>query len=198
LNPTIFVLVLVTFATGTEFYGKAGQGAITFTGPITATLMDSDGIKVMFSDFTFNGLNYGQIGFASSIGCSMEVSTVTLETIKYIATVSGELATATVYLPGKTAPQSVSGVTSWSKVGDAVTAIIPNGTHDITLSYVSASSTIPTSTPSIDLNDVINETINFIDDIFLIILTSIILFYILSQTRLPGRKIVKKVRRMLK
>jgi hypothetical protein len=202
----IFILLLgfirgvhaVTFAVGTEFFGKAGQGAITFSQPFTASAMDSDGIKVMFTDFNMGEL-YGSIGFATSVGCSMIVQSVVTDSLVIIVTVTAELATSAVYTPGKPAPSKVTGAQSWSKNGDAVTLILSSGVHQVFISY--AENTVPPSDDPASLTDLIPTSADisdFIEANIIYIIPIIAAGYVLSIPRGKRNRLVKKIRRRLR
>jgi hypothetical protein len=145
------------------------------------------------------GYAYGTIGFASAIGCSMTVSQATSEAIKYTASVTAALATASVYTPGHGNPTSVTGAQSWSKVGDAVTAILPTGTHQVTLSYTQK--TTDTSDIFDPLKKLITDTsgvLNFIENNIIIITTVIIGWFIFTVPKSTKKKWSRKARKALR
>jgi hypothetical protein len=185
----------VTFDAGTEFRGEAGQGPVTFTQQIIASDMDSDGVKVMFTDFAMGGEAYGTIGFATAVGSSMTVSKASSAEIKYTAIVTAALATTTVYTPGQGSPTGVTGAQSWSKTGDAVTVILPSGTHQVTLSYVEES-TVPGENSN-PIEDLLPQAMNFVEDNTVIISVAVLGWYFLMIPKSIRRKWTKKARRTL-
>jgi hypothetical protein len=186
----------VSFDAGTVFKGEAGQGPITFTGVVECASMTSDGLKVTFTDFTMSGNTYGDIGFSSSVGCSMQVSEASATKITFTAAVTADLATATIYTPGKPNPVKIIGATSWSRVDDAVIIILPKATTLVTVSYTPIAPEIPDTGDITDfLAQYTPDIPTFIRENLLIISAAIIVAYLAGAS---GASVRRRVKRRLK
>jgi hypothetical protein len=181
----------VSFDAGTEFKGAVGQGPVIFVYQVNCSSMTSDGLNVMFTEFTMSGGSYSAIGFASSIGCTMTVSKTSAEEIRFTSQVTADLATATVYIPEKPAPVKVTGAQSWSLIGDAVTVILPKGTGEVSISYVADA--LPDTG---DISDLLKQYTPdipaFIRENLLLISAAIIIAYLAGASGAATRRKIKR------
>jgi hypothetical protein len=89
-----------------------------------------------FAEFTWAGSLWGSLGFGVDAGATMEIQQVAGDRIDLLV-VNPTLAGVHIYVstPGKAAPGSVLGTTSWSKAGDVVTIEAGPGWVPLTLLY---------------------------------------------------------------